>query len=394
MIRKISLIVCVIALCMTLCVPTFAAKLHTDGKLAFSECTEGAAAAFDGNRSTAFAGSITGKFAKRSVITGITVRAEKAIVNLKVYGSEDGSNWIEIYQSSKIRSLTIFGSNGSDSYTEEIYNNMYTYAFTYLRFEAEYGSFAEIELRGYEVDVKGKIAELDTDYAKGGYDSSGSYYEDNRGHYMLDHIIGSPDRGDVITYADSLNKYAFLTLKLKEAQPLSAISFIHKTNDKNVTRWDGVKFEVSKDGEVWKTVEVLPGDFSTRGELRDRTIVLVTVKDTDAYSYVRVSSTTGSLSIGAVDVYADVKAPALDVSKVVNGWEGDPYIGAEAPAETEAETEAEAETNGNADTSESSPTDKTEKDGCNAALAAPVAVIAVAMAASVAVLPKKRSKEI
>ncbi len=389
--KKICLIALVFILCMAMALPSFAAKTHKESTLGFAECTTGAEAAWDGKDDTAFEGSITGKFAKRSVLTGMTVKAGKTIHNLKVYGSEDGSEWIELYSVERIRSLYILGSNGSGSYTDEMYDNMYTYAITYLRIEMEYGSISDLKLHGYEVDVTGKIAKLDASYGKGGYESSGSYYDDNRGHYMLDHVIGSADRGDVVTFPDSQNKYAYLTLKLEKAQKLTAIAFVHKTKDNNSVRWNGVKFEISADGSTWKTVETLPADFSTRFDLSQRTVVLIPINDSAEYCYVRISSTTASMSIGAVDVYADATAPSINTASMLNGWEGNPYKGVEAPKE---ETSKEQTTDANVDEQTTSAAAETEaeKSGCGSSIAASFGVAALVTAA-VAVASKKRSKE-
>ena len=194
MMRKIIILSCMILALLLSTVSMVMAEdaenvqFFKETELSFATYTDGAANAFDGDSNTGYCGSITGQFAKKSVIMGITVKASSPIVNLTVKGSENGVDWVEIYTQKKINSVAIFGSNGSGSISDLTCDNMFTYAFKYLRFEMEYGAISEIIVRGYEMDTVGQLAELDTSFGKGGYQTSGSYYSDyNRMPYVINH---------------------------------------------------------------------------------------------------------------------------------------------------------------------------------------------------------------
>lgn len=367
-----------------------------NGTLTFSVYTDGAEAAFDGDTSTAYAGSVTGQFPVRSVISGITLRAASPIVNLTVSGSEDGVRWIPLYSREKVNSVCIFGYNGS-SYTDSALNEMYTYALRYLRFELEYGSIAEIVLRGYEADLGGTVAALDASFGEGkGYDCSGSYYEDDRTTYLFDHIIGSADYGDAITYPDSTNKYAYLTVHTADAAPITAIALAHKSNDKNVTRWNGVKIEASEDGIGWTVLKTLPADFSVTNDLGQKTLFFLTVDPGNAYRYVRLSSTAASISIGSLDIYTQGESAEIPAT-VLSGWEGDPYVSEKKPTQSEETSDSAPAGTDGPGTVTDAPADGTgtaEPDGQNAGCGSSVSVVlpVLLLAGAPALLRKKRKR--
>ena len=400
MLKKCFLPVCLL-LALLLCIPAGAVTsdltVYTNGTLRFASFTEGAERAFDGDPSTAFEGSVTGMFSGRSVLTGLTIRAGSKIRNLVVSGSEDGVHWVKLYSRERVNSACIFGYNGVN-FDDSALNEMYTYALRYLRVEMEYGSIAELEIRGYEVDVHGTVAELDADFGDGdGYESSGSYYEDHRTPYLFDHIIGSAAYGDAITYPDSQNKYAYLTVRTAQDAPLRAIALAHKTNDSNAIRWNGVRIEASQDGKAWDTLRVLPADFSVTNDLRQKTLFILTLEGENSYRYVRISSTSASISIGTLDLYVD--APAAEVpDSVLSGWEGDPYLGPNAPVETrEPDSETDAPDSGTeaagpetAEAPGSTASSESNRSGCKSRLGSTSLCALMGLCALAAVMRLKR----
>lgn len=323
---------------------------YSTGSLTFSERTAGSDAAFDGNNSTAFAGSITGMFAKRSVLSGITIRAGKKIRNLRVLGSENGDTWVELYSAEKLNTVKIFGYDGSDQYTNEALEGMYTYALRYLRVEIAYGSIAEIILRGYEVDVEGTVAPLDTSYGNGGYLSTPSYYTANNSSFygaertncIFNHLIGTADQGEAFIYDSDAQQNAFVSAKFTLSAPMTAIALCHKSGDANTNRWNGMLVEVSADGNQWDTVYTFPETASSTVNFRQRTVMLLSLQGENQYQYVRLTSAGKSaVSLASVDVYSALTDSPIVPGNILSGWAGDPYLGENAPAET---TEKRAET--------------------------------------------------
>ena len=400
MFKKMYLPLCLL-LAALLCVPAGAApaagdlRVYENGTLQFEAFTDGAEAAFDSDPATAFAGSITGKFAGRSVLTGITLQAGSKIRGLVVLGSEDGVNWVELYSRERVNTVCIFGYNGV-TYDETGMNEMYTYAMEYLRIEIEYGSIADIQLRGYEVEVSGTIAELDADYGEGkGYDFSGSYYLDSadevRTPYLFDHTIGSGSQGDAITkpVGSAQDAAAWIAVRTAVDRPLTAIALAHKSNDGNMLRWRGVRIEASADGETWDLLKVISADFDTVNDLTQKTLFILTVDPDNSYRYVRLSKTGSAISIGSMDLY--VAADAVELPEnLLNDWEGDPYLGPEAPEETD---DAPEETDDPTQESTTAPTpaestpgtapsaETPQQSGCGSVLAGGTGAAAVCAAA-------------
>ncbi len=358
--KKSIFILLTLCLCSCLCLPIFArgtygACTYDEDIINFSEYTDGADNAFDGKQSTAFAGSVTGKFQGKAVVSGVTVRAKDEIKNLKIYGSENGDEWIELYSEKKIRKLSVFGSTNNGTYSDEILDSMYTYAFTYLRLEIEYGSIAEITMYGYEVDVRGSISALDEDYALGGFDCTMVYSDmpaDDQQEFnakkcanLVGHVLGSKENGAAIVKGTT-DEFAYFTVKLKEPSRLTEIAFCHLYDDRNMIRWNNLVFEGSVDGENFEAIGILPPDFSYMNNLKARTMAFLPIEADKEYSYVRMSVPKGGMSISAVDFYIEAQMPDIDTAKVLNAWEGDPYIAvkqeqasAEAPTETTQVTE-------------------------------------------------------
>ena len=369
-------------------------QFFKETELSFAAYTEGAANAFDGNADTGYSGSITGQFAKKSVIMGVTVKASSPIVNLSVKGSENGVDWVELYTQKKIGSVAIFGSNGSGSISDLTCDNMFTYAFKYLRFEMEYGTISEIIVRGYEMDTVGQIAELDTTFGKGGYQTSGSYYSDyNRMPYVINHCIHSTEKGEAII-APAGETFAYATLKVKGDAPITEIALCHK-NDKNTNRWNDVLIEVSTDGQTWTKVTQLASNINELHNFRERTVFLVKVDNPNnlAYTYARVSSNDGSaISIAVFDLYT-ATTPATVPATILSGWEGDPYIAEKAPAESTSEKEEE-----NTPTS-TQPVEETEattttvdepKSGCGSMIGSEIAILMSMIALMSLALKRKK----
>ncbi len=335
--RSLFLLIITIIVATT-CIPSFAesSNVFKHHEVTFDTYTDGAESAFDEDSATAYTGSITGHFAKRTVLSGVSVRAGSKIRNLTVSGSTDGINWILLYSAEKITTVRIWGSmTGTPSGTQ--YDDLYTYAFSYLRFEMTYGSIADITLWGYETDlaVDEQLANFDTTFGYGGYQHSGSYYESNdRAKELLTHCIGNGDHGDVLIYSDSLNKFSYLTVKLEKSERLTAIAFAHKSGDRNDARWNGVNFEVSSDGENWATVCTLSADFNKQNNLKSGNLVLIRPDSATECTYVRISSTSASISIGALDLYVQGQSSTVP-SDVLNAWSGNPYAGEKVPAESE-----------------------------------------------------------
>ncbi len=392
--KKIFFAFCLALLCTSLCLPSLAfgnygAYTYDEGKISFASYTDGASAAFDGRLSTSYSGSITGKFAKRTVLSGVTVEVTEEVLELNIYGSEDGSEWILLYNAPKIRSISVFGSDGSGEYTDKILNSMYTYAFTYLRFEIKSGSIAEISMLGYEADVSGTVAEPDKTYGLGGFNCSTIYppedvtdqqtFNAEKGANILEHMIGSKDKGGAVVKDDSAPT-AFFTVKLDNATRISALSFIHLSNDKNVNRWNGTIFEASADGENWQTIGLLPPDFSYMNDLRTRrTMVFLPVDSQAEYSYVRMSVAKGGMSIGALDIYAATDMPTLDEEAILNSWESDPYIPTTDTSIPETQPSTE-------------PQDTNQKGCRSSALGAALSASVAASALCTCIVCKKRKK--
>ena len=336
--RILTLLLLLTVLATVLCFPSFAEAptVFAHHEITFDAYTAGAESAFDESNTTAYAGSITGHFAKRTVLSGVSVRAGSQIRNLTVSGSTDGIHWIPLYTAEKIATVRIWGSmTGTPSGTQ--FHDLYTYAFSYLRFEMTYGSIADITLWGYETELASdeQLAGFDTAFGYGGYTHSGSYYGNNeRAKELLTHCIGGGDQGDVLTYSDPINKFAYLTVKFEKAERLTAIAFAHKSGDKNDVRWNGVKFEISSDGENWTAVCTLSADFNKQSNLKNGNLVLIRPEAAMECTYVRVSSTAGSISIGALDLYVQGQAATVP-SDILNTWTGNPYTGEKAPAESE-----------------------------------------------------------
>lgn len=374
-----------------------APRTFKEAEITFAEYTDGASAAFDGDKNTGYAGSITGVFANRTVLTGVTVRASSPIVGLKVSGSENGVDWVELHSQKSVSTIAILGSNGSGSVSDTTCDSMYTYSLKYLRIEIKYGAIGEISMYGYETNVKGYMSELDASFGNGGYESSGSYYTDYaRMPYVLDHTVHSSAKGEVITYkfldeAQS-QKYAYLTLKAKGDAPITEIALMHK-DDKNVTRWNGVKVEVSADGNDWVEVTTFPTDLSSQVNLRARTVMIVDVPENGAYTYARISSTKSSISICIMELYTKGDANLEVPQNVLKGWEGDTFISVNAPADTKNNDEggtSQTVADGNADTSENTAEEKT--GGCGSAVAAAIAPLTVCTVCA-AVCPKRRKRK-
>lgn len=374
-----------------------APRTFKEAEITFAEYTEGASAAFDGDKDTGYTGSITGMFAKRTVLTGITVRASSPIVGLKVSGSENGVDWVELHSQKNVSTIAILGSNGSGSVSDTTCDSMYTYSLKYLRVEMEYGAIGEIKMYGYETDVEGYISELDTSFGTDGYESSGSYYTDYaRMPYVLDHTVHSSAKGEVITYkfldAAQKQKYAYLTLKAEGSSPITEIALMHK-DDKNVTRWDGVRVEVSADGKSWVEVTTFPDNLSTQTNLRARTVMIVDVPDDGAYTYARISSTKSSISICVMDLYTKCDVAPQVPENVLKGWEGDPFKSVNAPADTKDgnNTEGNSQTSAEDDSTAESTAEE-GKSGCGSAVVAVSAPIAVCSALA-ALCPKRRKRK-
>lgn len=372
-------------------------RTFKETEITFSKYTDGASAAFDGDKNTGYAGSITGVFANRTVLTGVTVRASSPIVGLKVSGSENGVDWVELHSQKSVSTIAILGSNGSGSVSDTTCDSMYTYSLKYLRIEIEYGAIGEISMYGYETNVKGYMSELDESFGDGGYESSGSYYSDYaRMPYVLDHTVHSSAKGEVITYkfldAAQKQKYAYLTLKAKGNAPITEIALMHK-DDKNVTRWDGIKVEVSTDGSNWIEITTFPTDLSTQVNLRARTVMIVDVPEDGTYTYARISSTKSSISICIMELYTE-ESDNFEVPKnVLKGWEGDTFISVNAPADTKNNDDggtSRTVADGNADTSENTAEEK--KSGCGSAVAVTTVPIAVC-AIFAAVRPQRKKRK-
>ncbi|MBQ7346402.1 MAG: discoidin domain-containing protein [Clostridia bacterium] len=345
--------------------------------LTFAQMTDGAAIAFDGDKATAFAGSITGSFDGRVVLSGLTIRAGSKITNLTVSGSEDGVNWIPLYSVERISSLYAFGFNGTE-YTDNALNEIYTYALRYLRIEMEYGSISEIEMRGYAVDIDGTVAELDETFNNNkGYEISNSYYTDNRTSYLFDHILGSADYGEALSYVDETNdKRSYITVKLAEASPITAIALAHKSNDTNTKRWNHALIEVSADGETWVTLKQLDSQFNTLYDITQKNLFVLTVEPDNNYRYVRISSTSAWITLGTLDIYTAAEAETVPAN-VLNGWEGNPYVAEKAAVTTEP-TETEPQTEPATEPGTTAPAD-TQDSGCGSAIGLSVPVILLAL---------------
>ena len=370
-------------------------QFFSESRLNFTSYTEGAESVFDGDSETGFGGSITGVFAKKSVVMGVTVKASSTIINLSVKGSENGVDWVELYSQKRIGSIAIFGSNGSGSISDLTCDNMFTYSFKYLRFEMEYGEISEIEIRGYEMDTVGTLAELDKTFGKGGYQTSGSYYSDyNRMPYVINHCIHSTEKGDAIT-APTGDTFAYATLKISGTAPITEIALCHK-NDKNTNRWNDVLVEVSADGQTWTKVTQLASDFNELHNLRERTVFLIQVDNPNQtpYTYARISSNDGSaISIAVFDLYT-AKDPVEVPSNILKGWDNDPYIAIKAPAQSEEDTTedtTEITSEVITDTQSEQPSEE-KKSGCGSAISSMTALPIMFIAVGAFATKKRKTK--
>ena len=326
---------------------TTALTAYQSGTLTFAETTAGAEAAFDGDNKTAFAGSITGRFAKRSVLMGVSVRAGKKIRNLRVLGSEDGAEWMELFSAEKISTVAVFGYNGAldeageENYASSNLSQMFTYALRYLRVELEYGSIAELTLRGYETDVTGKLAPLDPSYGDGnGWTSTRSFYNDGRTRYVFDHCVGSGDHGEAFLGDATAEQHAFIAAKFALTTPMTALALLHKSEDKNYNRWNGMIVDVSADGETWVNAYTFPSNAADTmaSTIAGREMMFFYFSGENNYRYVRVTGAKYSaVGISEIDVYNAEPEGTAPVN-VLSGWNGDPYQGEAAPAESTEKT--------------------------------------------------------
>lgn len=379
-----------------------AVNSYEDGKLSFSKYTESADHAFDGSTDTAYDGCVIGMFEERSVVTGITVKAAKRIVNMTVKGSVDGEEWIELYSEDEIKSTRVFGGTNNDNYSAQMLKDMYSYAFNFLKFEMEYGSISEISVRGYAVDIEGELVELDRNYVSSGigFEHSGvgdtTLYSDDDAEKLFDHVIGAKNDFSYIGYKDAANKFAYVTAKLKTPTVLSEIAFAARTGDSsaNCAKLNGAVFEASVDGQSWDTLITLAGDLSTTHALADGTIHVLKLDGfSKAYNYVRLSSTKNALTIGLLDFYGEADAPSYDADEVCNDIDASVYLGADAPSvATTADSTTAAEDNDVESVETTAAVE--EKKGCRSSFEASTAFIGIILFGAAVVLGKCRRHNI
>lgn len=352
--KKFLVSLCSLLLIATTCVPAYAtagdvnvtAATWYHSEISFAAYTEGAVNAFDGDATTAYAGSITGQFATRSVLSGLTLTAGSTIYGLLVSGSEDGVNWIDLYEADKVENTIIFGHNGSSWATDLSEGaEMYSYSWQYIRIEIAYGSIADVVMYGYAMDVVGNVSALDITFNETGWKYSKNYYADRGVDYMddlTDHILGVAYEGPCIDATEG-EAYGWLILKTAKEEPLSAISFMFRMGDGwgARCRMAGVMFEGSEDGESWTEITTL--DTSTSNgyvnisTVNNKNLSYIEVDQTKNYRYIKISagkrtldSLATMLTFGTIDLYtkgADVTAPA----NILKDWDGDTFV-AEKPA--------------------------------------------------------------
>ena len=398
-------------------------RTYTDGVLTFSAYTEGAGAAFDGDQTTAYDGSVTGMFAKPTVLSGITVLTPEVITDLTVKGSADGVNWVTLYTLNKATAKlpAEFGSAGPDeTYTGMMRDEMYTYVLKYVRVETATGEISEIKLFGYKVDVVGQEIALDTSYVNGkGYTVSRSHYDPPKTDYVFDHIIGADwNKGDVSKPMDGDDtKNSYFALKLEKAVPLTEIAFAARSGEtswNSLKRFNHIYIEASVDGTNWVTLTTTPDDFalmpdaSTEAEddfiinpendLTKYTICIYKVSDTTAYQYVRIRSDkdsggSGWMNFAEINVYGQDTAQSAPAN-VLKGWDGDPHAYANDNTVTEPVTEpattpvtSAPETNA----PDTTPTTDEPKKGCGASVGGAFALLLTAtVGCGIALGSKKR----
>ncbi len=298
-------------------------SVYTDGKISFASYNEGADAAFDGNNETGFAGTVIGTFNGKHVLSGITVYAVDELTDVVVGGSEDGKEWIQLYNTASVVADTPvkFGSQGGNPTSGAIRDQMYTYVFEYVKIETASGEIAELSLYGYKVDVTGKMINLDTSWETSGYKVSLSNYNPPRTSYVFDHIIGADyNKGDVCKPATGdETKNAWFAVKFDAPKVITEMSFAHRSGENKVDalkRFNGIYFEASVDGNTWTKLAETGDDFYQNHDLNKFTICVLDVNNNTEYNYARIrtdknSQGAGWLQLAEFNVFGITKEEAL-----------------------------------------------------------------------------------
>jgi hypothetical protein len=263
---------------------------YSIGKIAFSSVTEK-----DGN--------ITGSFNKQTVVSGISITPNGSLSGL-VEGTQDGVNWIKIWDINSITAKTDFGLIHGiyANYTDKApLDASFTYAWKQLRITVTSPAVAAFsyELFGYETNLTGTTLSYDQSFGVNGV-LAASYYKDDRYKNIGNHIIKQWGKGDVVSTLDGV---IALTVKFTSPAVINGFAFAHRSGDTFYERWNNVKFQASVNGKDWVDLAALPANVKDTMTLGDLALVSITVDNSTEYLYARILSTT-IISVGVLDVYA------------------------------------------------------------------------------------------
>lgn len=275
-------------------------------------------------------GVITGIFNKQSVVSGISITPNGTFSAL-IEGTQDGENWILVWEISSISAKTDFGLTHGvyANYTDKTaLDKSYTYAWKQLRITVTSLAIASFsyELYGYETDFSGVTVPYDVNFGVNGVQAQ-SYYKDDRYKNIGNHLINQWGKGDVVS---ALNGENALTVKFYSPAAINGFAFAQRSGDTFYERWNNVKFQASSNGIDWVDLAVLPSNVKDIMALGDLAIVSVIVDNKSEYLYARILGPT-VISIGVLDVYApaavipETTTPET-IIPITTAWDTSSYI--------------------------------------------------------------------